>query len=204
MRGQNPARTAAYSSRILVRSMRVPFFLTALVGTIAPVLSPAAEMHPKAAPMIVISASSIRINGIELRRAQAGYISLPWATRALGAPSDQYSWGAPIYVWRQLGIALQTGWRGREKGRIFKFQVYLEADFDRRTEMKSGLFQGKLQVDGINITSETEFGSIRAKLKDKGFVVSEGGNVTFAEKGGIDVFQSETTGKIARVDAWCP
>ena len=70
--------------------------------------------------------------------------------------------------------------------------------------MKSGLFQGKLQVDGINITSETEFGSIRAKLKDKGFVVSEGGNVTFAEKGGIDVFQSETTGKIARVDAWCP
>jgi hypothetical protein len=188
---------------VFVRSMKATFLFIALAGVIAPALSPAA-VQLKGTPVVVISDSSIRINGIELRRAQYSYISLSSARRALGPPSAQYSWGAPIYVWRRVGVALQTGWRGAEKGRIFKFQVYFEPSYDRRTEMKSGLFRGQLQVDGINITPETAFQSIHAKLKNKGFVVTEGGYVNFAKKGGIEVFQAETTGKIARVDAWCP
>jgi hypothetical protein len=183
--------------------MKPACFLSALVGAIALVTSVAAEPRAKATPVVVISGDSVRIGGIELRRAEDGFISLSAAKRALGAPSAQYSWGAPIYVWHQFGIALQTGWRGEEKGRIFKLQVYFEPSYDRRTEMRSAVFSGRLRMDGVDITAETDFESIASRLKNKGFAVVEGSNLRFARKGGIEVFQSESTGKIARIDAWC-
>ncbi len=190
-------------SHVLDTSMRAAWFLSALAGAIALVTPVAAEGHRKSTPVVVISDNSIRIDGIELRQGQDGFISLSSAKRALGPPSNQYSWGAPIYVWHQFGIALQTGWRGEEKGRIFKFQVYFEPSHDRRTEMNSGAFSGQLQVDGVDITAETNFASIGSKLKNKGFAVVKGSSVGYARKGGIEVFQSESTAKIARIDAWC-
>lgn len=137
------------------------------------------------------------------RTAEYGYISLASAKRALGPPTDQYSWGAPIYVWHPEGIVLQTGWRGGQKGRIFKLHVYFEDSYDRRTEMKSGNFRGRLRVEGIAITPESKFESIRADLKSSGFLVTQG-EVNYAKKGGLEIFESETTGRIARVDVWCP
>lgn len=161
------------------------------------------ETASKGSPTVIASNKSILVNGLELRTAKSGYISLAAARRALGPATNQYSWGAPIYVWHPVGIALQTGWRGDEKGKIFKFQVYFEDYYDGRTEMKSGAYPGLLRLDGVAITPETKFASIRAELKSKGFQETDG-QVTYAKKGGIEIFQSEATGRIARVDIWCP
>jgi uncharacterized protein YunC (DUF1805 family) len=69
--------------------------------------------------------------------------------------------------------------------------------------MKSGNFRGRLRVEGIAITPESKFESIRADLKSSGFLVTQG-EVNYAKKGGLEIFESETTGRIARVDVWCP
>jgi hypothetical protein len=80
---------------------------------------------------IAVSQSSIRIGDVELLSGASAdasrYISLEAATQALGPPHDSYiaGLGVTVYAWPDIGIHVQRGFRGPEKGKIFKFQVWL-------------------------------------------------------------------------------
>src|SRR5207247_8563958 len=84
----------------------------------------AAEPSPPQSLDVVISQHSVRINGVELRSSpRAGtrrYISLESAEKVLGPPQDTYpaGLGVRVYAWRDVGIHVQRGFRGSDKGKI--------------------------------------------------------------------------------------
>jgi len=164
------------------------------------------------APSISVSQSSIRINGRELRigpKADAGrYISLSSIEKELGAPQDTYEagLGVRVYSWPELGIQVQRGWRGPEKGKIFKFQVYFEDDYSQTEDKHSGKFSGHVQVEGLDITSNSEFNDIRPELEKAGFKITEYPkelNIIGAENRTIRIFTVNTTNRIKRLEIWC-
>jgi hypothetical protein len=67
----------------------------------------------------------------------------------------------------------------------------------------SGKFTGHVQLDGLEITPDTTFDTIRSQLEKAGFEITEYPNVISAKKGDITIFTVETTNKIERVEAWC-
>jgi len=67
----------------------------------------------------------------------------------------------------------------------------------------SGKFTGHVQLDGLDITPDTKFDSVRSQLEKAGFEVTEDQNIISARKGDITIFTVETTNKIERVEAWC-
>lgn len=154
---------------------------------------------------IVITQGSIRVNGIELRSNQRGdiprFLSLEAAEKALGQPQDNYPAGLGVQVsaWRDLGIHLQRGWRGPEKGKLFKFQVWLDDHYDKDEGKHSGKFIGRVQVEGVDIASESTLDSVRANLEKRGFSVSKKG----AEKGEIKIFAVNGSNRIERIEIWC-
>jgi hypothetical protein len=158
---------------------------------------------------VTISESSIRINGVELRSGpQTGngrYISLEAAEKVLGRPQDTYGagLGVRVYAWRDAGIRLQRGFRGSDKAKIFKLQVWFVDTNDKEKDKHSGKFSGHVQVGGLEITLDTTFDSIRGKLEKAGFEITEDSNVISAKKGDVTIFTVETTNKIQRVEAWC-
>ncbi len=160
-------------------------------------------------PNITISETSIGINGVELRsgpRSPTGrYISLSAAEKVLGSPQDNYiaGLGVRVYAWRDAGIHLQRGFRGSEKGRIFKFQVWLADSYDKAEDKHTGKFAGIVHLDGLEIGPDTTFDSIRGELQKAGFEIKEYPNVISAKKGNISIFTVETTNRIERVEAWC-
>src|SRR5437016_3333887 len=116
----------------------------------------AAAVHaePKASRSVdvVLSQGSSCINGVELRGGpKVGtlrFFSLRAAKRALGAPEDTYvPRGVRVYAWRSAGIHLQEGWRGPEKGKLFKLQVYFQDDYDKFVDKHTGIFAGTVRVD---------------------------------------------------------
>jgi hypothetical protein len=126
-----------------------------------------------------ISQSSIRINGVELRSGPRGasgrYISLAGAEKVLGHPQDTYvaGLGVRVYAWRDAGIHVQRGFRGSDKGKIFKLQVWFVDAYDKDEDKHSGRFSGHVQLDGFNITPDTTFDSIRSELKEARFEITE-------------------------------
>jgi hypothetical protein len=88
---------------------------------------------------LTISQSAIRINGVELRSggeaASGRYISLA-AEKVLGPPQDRYVAGlrVRVYAWRDAGIHVQRGFRGSDKGKIFKFQVWFVDTYDKNVQ----------------------------------------------------------------------
>ena len=62
---------------------------------------------------------------------------------------------------------------------------------------------GHVQLDGLDITPDTTFDSIRSQLEKAGFAITEDQNVISAKKGEITIFTVETTNKIERIEAWC-
>ncbi len=158
---------------------------------------------------VTISQSSIRINGVELRSGPRGdngrYISLAAAEKVLGQPQDTYvaGLGVRVYAWRDAGIHVQRGFRGSDKGKIFKFQVWFVDTHDKNEDKHSGKFSGHVQIDGLDITPDTTFDSIRGQLEKAGFEITDDQNVISAKKGDITIFTVETTNKIERVEAWC-
>jgi hypothetical protein len=158
---------------------------------------------------VTISQNSIRINGVELRIGPRGasgrYISLAAAEKVLGRPQDTYvaGLGVHVYAWRHTGIHMQRGFRGSDKGRIFKLQVWFVDTYDKDEDKHSGKFSGHVQLDGLDITPDTTFDSIRSQLEKAGFEITEYPNVISAKKGEITIFTVETTNKIERVEAWC-
>ena len=134
---------------------------------------------------VTLSQGSSRINGVELRTGpKAGvlrFFSLRSAEKALGAPEDTYvPRGVRVYAWRSVGIHLQRGWRGPEKDKLFKLQVYFDDDYDKFVDKHTGAFPGLVRVEGVEIHSGTLLQSVRPQLESIGFQVTE----DTAEKGG--------------------
>jgi hypothetical protein len=158
---------------------------------------------------VTISESSICVNGFELRSGPRGangrYISLTAAEKVLGQPQDTYvaGLGVRVYAWRDAGIDMQRGFRGSDKGKIFKFQVWFGDTYDKDKNKHSGKFSGHVRVGGLDITPDTTFDSIRSELEKAGFEITEDSNVISAKKGEITIFTVETTNKIQRIEAWC-
>lgn len=187
-----------------VRSMRstlVAAFAVVLVG-----LSWLGAEPQSRAPQIVISEKSIRIDGVEIRTARHGYISLAVVERQLGKPQDIYpaGLGVGVHAWRNLGIHIQRGWRGPEKGKFFKFQVWLVDDYDKDEDKHSGRFTGHVRVEGVDIGPDSTLDSVRPQLETAGFHIVEHPGVIAAEKGQITIFTVDTTKKLERVEACCP
>jgi hypothetical protein len=158
---------------------------------------------------IVVAQGSVRINGIELRSGPGAgtlrYISLEAAEKALGPPQDTYlaGLGVRVYAWRDAGIHMQRGFRGPDKGKIFKFQVWFDDYYDKAEDKHSGRFNGHVHVEGLDIAPETTFDSIRGRLEKAGYEIMEYPHVISAKKGEISIFTVDTTNKIERVEVWC-
>ena len=158
---------------------------------------------------VTISEGSIRINGVELRSGPQGasgrYISLEAAEKGLGRPQDTYlaGLGVRVYAWRDAGIHVQRGFRGSDKGKRFKLQVWFVDTYNKDEDKHSGKFSGHVQLGGLEITPETTLDSIRGQLEKTGFEITEDSNVISAKKGEITIFTVETTNKIERVEVWC-
>ena len=158
---------------------------------------------------ITISDNSIRVNGVELRtgpEAPTGkYISLSAAEKVLGRPQDNYvaGLGVRVYAWRDAGIHVQRGFRGSEKGKIFKFQVWFVNDYDKAEDKQTGNFTGVVHLEGIDIGPDTTLDGIRGELHKAGFEITEYPDVIIAKKGDISIFTVRTTNKIQRVEVWC-
>jgi hypothetical protein len=159
---------------------------------------------------VVITQQSVRVNGYELRTGPragtARYLSLQAAKEVLGPPQDIYpaGLGVTVFAWTDVGIHLQRGFRGSDKGKLFKFQVWLDDTDDKNEKKRSGKFVGHLRVEGVDIAPETTFDTIRPELQKVGFDITEHPNVIEAAKGQIRMFTVGTTNKIERVEAWCP
>ena len=122
------------------------------------------------------------------------------AEKALGAPQDTYvPRGVRVYAWRSVGIHLQRGWRGSEKDRLFKLQVYFDDDYDRFVEKHSGAFSGSLRVESVEIHAGTLLQSVRPQLESIGFQVTE----DTAEKGEIRILAINPARRIDRIEQWC-
>jgi hypothetical protein len=158
---------------------------------------------------VTISNTSIRVNSVELRTGPQGgtghYISLDAAESVLGPPQDTYlaGLGVTVYAWPDAGIHVQRGFRGSDEGKTFKFQVWLHDSYSKNEDKHSGKFSGHVHVEGLDITSDTTFDSIRGELQKAGFEITEYPHVISAKKGGISIFTVDTTNEIERVEAWC-
>ncbi len=153
---------------------------------------------------VTLSPGSSQINGAELRTGPntgaLRFFSLRAAQKALGAPEDSYvPRGVRVYAWRSVGIHLQRGWRGQEKGRMFKLQVYFEDDYDRFVDKHTGIFTGSLRVDGVEIPKGASLESLRSELESRGYDVGE----DKAEKGEVTIFAMNPTRTVTRVEQWC-
>jgi hypothetical protein len=107
--------------------------------------------------------------------------------------------GVRVYAWRSVGIHLQRGWRGEEKDKVFKLQVYFEDDYDRFTDKHTGAFSGTVQVDGVALRAGTLLQNVRKELENAGFQLTD----DTAEKGEIRVLAINPERKIARIEQWC-
>jgi hypothetical protein len=153
---------------------------------------------------VTLLQGSGRINGVELRTGpKVGvprFFSLRAAEKALGAPEDTYvPRGVRVYAWRSVGIHLQRGWRGPEKDRLFKLQVYFDDDYDRFVDKHTGAFSGSVRVEGVDIHAGTLLQSVRPQLESIGFQVTE----DTAEKGEIKILAINPARRIDRIEQWC-
>ena len=194
----------------ITERMSNKYTIALAVGLLAIAQCVKAEDHIHQPTTIVVSPNSIRIGRIELRsgprQRTSKYISLAAAERVLGYPDDQYTagLGVTVYSWRKCGIHLQKGWRGDDKGKVFKFQVYLHNDIDRLDGKSTHKFLGHVQVDGLDISATTKFDDIREELQERGCSVKTEAEDTSADKGAVSIFTVGTTNEIERVEVWCP
>ena len=164
---------------------------------------------------IVISAGAVTIDGTDLRgtdakKGKSSYYSLPTAEKALGQPTEKYQASrVSVYSWHGLGVVMQQGGRGPEKGKLFKFQVYLHEGIDQ-DKKHSGAFAGHVMVDGIDLSAATKFDAIRGELEKQGYAIKTSGGAAYAEKGSTQIFTVEppdgdaakATNEIQRVEVW--
>jgi hypothetical protein len=178
---------------------RVGIFIMLLAATIAHARSKASRSVD-----VVLSQGSSRINGIELlsgpKVGVLRFFSLRAAEKVLRAAEDTYvPRGVRVYAWRSVGIHLQRGWRGPEKDKLFKLQVYFDDDYDRFVDKQTGAFTGTVRVEGVEIHAGTLLQSVRPQLESIGFQVTE----DTAEKGEIKILAINPERRIDRIEQWC-
>jgi hypothetical protein len=111
-------------------------------------------------------------------------------------------WGVHVYAWSDLGLHLQRGWRGSEKDKIFKFQVWFSDYHDKSADKRSGTFKGLVNVEGVQIGPETPLDTISPQLKKAGFVVTKSENPASATKGEITIWTVGSSHKIQRIEVF--
>lgn len=111
--------------------------------------------------------------------------------------------GVTVFSWPAEGIQVQRGFRGEEKGKIFKFQVWFEDLRETNGDIHSGKFNGHIVVDGVDIPSNATFDTIRPKLQEAGFQITENLNTTIASKDSTSIITVDKTNKIQLVEVWC-
>ncbi len=126
---------------------------------------------------VVITRSSVRIDGVELRRSRTGYFSFGAARRVLGPRPAQWvaGLGVTVYAWQELGISLQRGWRGPEKGQLFKLHVWLRDNFGGPYNQHGSSFRGHLRVDGVDLQVGQSLAALRPELERAGYHLGSGG-----------------------------
>ncbi len=121
--------------------------------------------------------------------------------------------GAPMSVTisqssiRINGVELRSGPKG-DGGRYISLAAAEKVlgkpqDTYKDQDKHSGKFGGHVQLDGLEITPDTTFDSIRGQLEKTGFEITDDQNIISAKKGEITIFTVETTNKIERIEAWC-
>src|SRR5262249_30013856 len=127
------------------------------------------------------------------------------AHQALGPAEDTYiaGLGVTVLAWPSAGIHIQRGFRGPEKDKLFKLQVWFNDYYSKAEAKHSGSFSGHVHVDGLNISPGSTFDSIRTDLQKAGFDIVDYPHVISAKKGAITIFTVDTTNKIDRVEVWC-
>jgi hypothetical protein len=78
-----------------------------------------------------------------------------------------------VYARPKVGINLQRGWRGPEKGRIFKFEVWFADSEQDAPHKRTEKFDGYLQVEGLDISPGTTFNAMWPELEKKGYQITE-------------------------------
>ena len=157
---------------------------------------------------VVVTETSVRINGTELRRGpRAGhtpYLSLELVKEVLGPPQESYVAGrVTVFAWTDDGIHLQQGFRGADAGKLFKFQLWLE-DVSSQDHKQSGKFRGHVRVEGVDIPPGSTLESVGPALEKHGFKITRHPGVTEIAKGQIQIFTVDNTSKLERIEVWCP
>jgi len=152
-----------------------------------------------------MSQSSCLIQGMEIREtAKIGslsFFSLKSAQKVLGNPEDINLYPrVRDYAWRSMGIHLQRGWRGLEKNKLFKLQIFFNDASEKVIDKTFGAFPGLVFVEGIEISEGTLLQSIRPQLERAGFKVTD----ETAEKGQITIFFTRSEHRVNRIEQWCP
>ena len=152
--------------------------------------------------------NSIHINGTEIRTGskigERRFISLKAVEQVLGQPEKIRLARVTAYVWKNDGINVQRGFRGDEKDKVFKLQVFLTDFFNKRDGIQSGTFTGQINLDGVFIKADSTLDSMRDKLKEAGFSIMENSNPKMAKNGNITIFTDDSNSKFERFEAWCP
>jgi hypothetical protein len=193
----------------IILPIAIATWVAALTVTVLTCVFARAAERPARALDVAVDQQSIRINGVELRSGprvgKSRYLSLQAAEKVLGAPQDTYTAGLGVTVsaWTDVGIHLQRGFRGSDEGKLFKFQIWFDDSYDKNENKHSGKFVGHVRVEGVDITPDTGFDSVRPELEKICFTVTEHPYIIEAAKAQIRIFTVGTTNKIDRVETWC-
>jgi hypothetical protein len=189
-----------------MKFMQTTFAALLAIALVGSTCSRAADAGAPTAVDIVISPGSVQVNGVELRNIPPDddprFFSLAAAEKALGHAPASYQVAPDVraYSWPTLGIALLLGQRGVEKGKLFKFQVWFDDEYDKKARKHSGKFSGHVHVDGVDVGPETTFDSIGSGLKANGYSVTD--PYVAIQKKEISLFGNATTKKIQRIEIW--
>lgn len=184
--------------------------LSLLMAALMALCCIAADAGPTAALRVDISRDSIRLGDTELRsgsRVGGGrYLSLDAAKAVLGPPqrTSVAGLGVGVCAWPEVGIHMQRGFRGPDKGKYFKLQVFFQNSYDKAERTHSGTFQGNIRIEGVDITAATRFDKIRTQLEKADIKIEVVPDLIRATKGNIQIFTVGGTNRIERVEVWCP
>lgn len=184
-----------------MRILTAVVLFAGLCGISDPVRAASAPVVP---PKIAVAGKSIRIDGVEICTEKDGYISLEALQKVLGPYEEMYAGGlgVQVYGWPAFGIQVQRGWRGPDRDKIFKFQVWFVDSHSRDEDKNTGCFRGKVTVLGVAMGWDSKFKDLRKRLEAAGLPAGEGQRFIEAENGSVKILLVDGTDQIERVEVW--
>lgn len=163
-----------------------------------------AASAPAAPPKIAVAGKSIRIDGVEVCTEKDGYISLEALQKVLGPYEEMYAGGlgVQVYAWPAFGIHVQRGWRGPDRDKIFKFQVWFVDSHSRDEDKNTGCFAGEIVVDGLRLGAHSALRQIRPDLEKARFLFEEEPGFIKAGNGPVSIFTVAGTDALQRIEVW--